>query len=195
MIAFAGKTFSNPLFVFAMDVEAGQEFADLNVVFTGLGKVNAAYQLMKSLTHHSPDLVINLGTAGSTFFDCGDLVCCTQFVQRDMDVSPLGYNQFQTPFEATPIILKNGIRSDRFKEGICGSGDNFEVKHRTDAYNVIDMEAYALAKVSLLENIPFLCLKYITDGANDDAAADWNESVKKASLELRRAVDSLFNKF
>ena len=66
-------------------------------------------------------------------------------------------------------------------EGICGTGDNFEMGHAATAYNVVDMEAYALAMIAMKENIPFLCLKYISDGADDNAADDWVIQVHKAA--------------
>ena len=49
-------------------------------------------------------------------------------------------------------------------------------------YNVVDMEAYALAVVAMQEDIPFLCLKYISDGADDNAAEDWLVQVHKAAM-------------
>jgi adenosylhomocysteine nucleosidase len=53
------------------------------------------------------------------------------------------------------------------------------------------MEAFALAKVAEQEGIDFLCLKYISDGADGNAADDWTLEVKKASIALRRALDKL----
>jgi adenosylhomocysteine nucleosidase len=127
---------------------------------------------MKYLSVNKPDIIINLGTAGSTAFRRGDVVCCTQFVQRDMDVSPLGIEKFKTPFSDDDVVLDYGIDIDNLPKGICGTGDSFETEHNTDLYNVLDMEAYALALIAKREQIPFLCLKYISDGANDDAVED-----------------------
>lgn len=50
------------------------------------------------------------------------------------------------------------------------------------------MEAYALAHVAKQENIPFLCLKYISDGADGGAADDWNLQVHHAAKALRRVL-------
>jgi adenosylhomocysteine nucleosidase len=41
------------------------------------------------------------------------------------------------------------------------------------------------------EEIPFLCLKYISDGADGAAATDWPETVKMASVALRNALDDI----
>ena len=191
-ITISGKTYNNPVFVFAMEKEAGNEFKDLQRVFTGIGKVNAGYFLMKYLSVNKPGIIINLGTAGSTAFRRGDVVCCTQFVQRDMDVSPLGIERFKTPFSDDDVVLDYGIDIDNLPKGICGTGDSFETEHNTDLYNVLDMEAYALALIAKREQIPFLCLKYISDGANDDAVEDWTQEVDKASKILREVIATRF---
>ena len=39
------------------------------------------------------------------------------------------------------------------------------------------MEAYAIAKVCIFENIEFKCFKYISDNADDDANIDWNKNL------------------
>lgn len=172
----------NILFVFALEMEAGEVFNNQNSLFTGIGKVNASYELTKAIHQKRPDLIVNLGTAGSSHFSKGDVVCCTQFVQRDMDVRGLGFELYKTPFSNIPLVLDYGLPMQNFPEGICGTGDNFEMEHNTTQYNVVDMEAYALATVAQKENIPFLCLKYISDGADDGAAEDWTVLVQKASL-------------
>ena len=46
-----------------------------------------------------PDLVINYGTAGSRKIKKKTLVDCTKFIQRDMDVTGLGFMRGETPFE------------------------------------------------------------------------------------------------
>lgn len=188
MIKINNMTFQSPLFVFALESEAGGHFGKDNKVFVGVGKVNATYYLTKAIAKYQPDIIINLGTAGSTVFDRGSVVCCTQFIQRDMEVSALGFSKFETPFENSAIILDNGIALSELPIGICGTGDQFEMEHNNHEYNVIEMEAYALAKVAKLENIPFLALKYISDGADGNAVDDWNLEVKKASEALSKAL-------
>jgi len=49
-------------------------------------------------------------------------------------------------------------------------------------YDVVDMEAYAIAKCCYECDVDFVSFKYITDGANDDAASDWNENCKKGAV-------------
>ena len=180
----SGKT----LFVFALPSEAAEEFEHVNKVFVGIGKVNAAYELTKAIRRHKPQLIINLGSAGSNLFKKGEVICCTKFIQRDMDVRGLGFKLYETPFSNIDPMLSYGIKIKALPEGICGSGDSFEMNHSVSDYNVIDMEAYPLAYVAMMENIPFLCLKYISDGADGTAADDWAVQVHNAATAFKKIL-------
>lgn len=174
-----------PLLVFAMKEEMKECFEGYDVLHTHIGKVNASYALMKRLAQgERPDIVINLGTTGSRKFASGEVVNPTRFMQRDMDVRPLGFDLGQVPFSDDPVILHYGEEISGLKTGLCGTGDNFDVSEEAAHYDVVDMEAYALALICSRENIPFLCLKYISDGADGAAHEDFNESLKNAALKL-----------
>lgn len=179
---------TNSLFLFALESEAGDHFNNHNKVITGIGKVAATYALTKAIHTQKPKLIVNLGSAGSNFFKRGTVVCCTQFIQRDMDVRPLGFELYETPLSGIPPVLKYGLTMDGLPEGICGTGDHFDTNHTTTAYNLVDMEAYALALVAMQENIPFLCLKYISDGADGSAAEDWTVQVHRAAEAFAQLV-------
>jgi len=170
------------LFSFALESEAADVFDAHNAVITGIGKVNAAYELTKAIQKKRPALIVNLGSAGSSHFQKGDVICCTKFIQRDMDVRGLGFELYETPLSDLPVILEYGLAMDNLQIGICGTGDNFEMGHAVKIYDIVDMEAYALAMIAMKENIPFLCLKYISDGADDNAADDWIVQVHKAAV-------------
>lgn len=178
----------NTLFVFALASEAAGEFDDCKKLICGIGKVNAAYELTRLLYEHRPELIVNVGSAGSNVFESGTVVCCTKFIQRDMDVRGLGYELYETPFSMEPIVLEHGLCIDGLPNGTCGTGDNFEMSHAATAYNVVDMESFALAHVAKKENVPFLCLKYISDGADGGAADDWPVQVHKAAEALKKVL-------
>lgn len=176
---------NDALFVFALQAEAAEEFYDCDTLITGIGKVCASYALTKRIYERKPKMIINLGSAGSNVFAKGDVVCCTTFVQRDMDVRGLGFQLYETPLSGIEPQLNYGIQINSLPQGICGTGDNFEMSHTSTDYNVVDMEAYPLALIAMQEQIPFLCLKYISDGADGGAADDWNELVHKAGIAFR----------
>jgi adenosylhomocysteine nucleosidase len=183
------------LVVMALEVESQGLFQALGVevLYTGLGKVNAAHALGRRLGALSergalPGLVVNFGTAGSRRFATGQLVACRHFVQRDMDVTGLGFAPGQTPFESIPPTLEHARIFADLPEGVCGSGDRFETRAELAVpCDVIDMEAYALAKVCTLEGVRFACAKYITDGADHAASSEWEANLPAAArgfLEL-----------
>lgn len=184
---------ADPLYVFALESEAAQEFTHVNHAFVGIGKVNATYNLLKHIAAHKPSIIVNLGTAGSNKHAGGQVVCCTRFIQRDMDVTALGFEKYQTPFSTQPVLLEYGFKLPGVPQETCGTGDSFEMAHATTAYDVIDMEAFALAWVAKQENIPFLCLKYISDGADGEAATDWQVAVHLAAVALRKALDNIMD--
>lgn len=179
---------ADALFVFALDVEATNEFEHLHTIFTGCGKVNAAYALAKALQQRRPNLIVNLGSAGSRDFKKGEVICCTRFLQRDMNATALGFAPYQTPFANTDAVLPYGQKLRGLPEGVCGSGDSFETAHTTPDYNVVDMEAYALAYVAQQEGLPFLCLKYISDGADGAAAEEWTVQVHRAAAAFKQIL-------
>src|SRR5690349_6566592 len=92
------------ILVMALEVEAQGLFRarGVDVLFTGIGKVNATYALTRRAAEQArgqKPLVVNLGTAGSRRFQRGSVVGCRRFVQRDMDVTGLGFALGHTPFE------------------------------------------------------------------------------------------------
>ena len=191
MITINQKTvfpIENVLFTFALASEAANAFHGCKHLITGIGKVNATYNLLKAIQQERPSLILNLGSAGSSHFQKGKVVCCTKFIQRDMDVRGLGYEQYETPLSRLPPVVEYGLPMDGLPEAICGTGDNFEMAHSATLYNVVDMEAYALALTAMKENIPFLCLKYISDGADGNAAEDWTAQVHKAAITFREVL-------
>ena len=106
------------------------------ILFTGVGKVNATHVLTRYLERH-PEIktVINYGTDG--------LICRTQ-------------DQFIENFEAL----------DLFEHLVAGN-----------KFNIVDMEAYALAKVCAMMNRDFICYKFVSDSADENAANDWHKNV------------------
>lgn len=176
------------LFTFALASEAADVFTEYRHLICGIGKVNATYNLIKAIQQEKPSLIVNLGSAGSNHYQKGEIICCTRFVQRDMDVRGLGYEQYETPLSGLLPVLEYGLPVEGLPEAICGTGDNFEMAQNETIYNVVDMEAYALALVSMKENIPFVCLKYISDGADGNAAEDWMVQVHKAAVAFGKIL-------
>jgi adenosylhomocysteine nucleosidase len=189
---------SKPLIVMALPQESrGQlERAGAQVLYTGVGKVNAAATLARRLAElrcagSAPALVLNLGTAGSRTIPAHTLVACSRFSQRDMDVSGLGFPVGVTPFDDTPPVIEFPPVFMQMPQKSCSSGDSFATHLHAFEGDVVDMEAFALARVCVAERVPFACAKYITDGADADSASHWETALEAASLGFASLYVSL----
>jgi adenosylhomocysteine nucleosidase len=159
------------LILIALSDEAPGMSHFMNVFYTGVGKVNAAITAAEMIERHRPSRVINFGTAGGITVHSG-IHRVTKFVQRDMLCCELGSEPGQTPFETGVVLDLGGAGLT------CSTGDNFV----TDANlqipaDLVDMEAYAIAKVCQRRNIEFVCYKFVSDQADSGALKNWKEMV------------------
>ena len=161
----------NNLILIALQSEAPNMKKWDNVHFTGVGKVNAAMVASAIIQEFRPKTVWNFGTAGGITVQ-GGLHEVTKFVQRDMKCCEFGFELGQTPFEPNSKIIDfgNGLT--------CSTGDNFVSDPNLEIpADVVDMEAYAIAKVCQYHNVNFRCFKYISDSADENATKEWYETV------------------
>src|SRR3981081_4629840 len=94
------------LIVVALQSETAGVFeaAGIPVLYCGVGKVNAAIALARELARYALQdqampMVLNFGSGGSRNHVSGTLVGCHEFVQRDMNVSGLGFALGETPYD------------------------------------------------------------------------------------------------
>ena len=177
------------LILVAVEAELSQkDLPDLRIHYTGVGKINASIKTLEIIKDYSPTQIINYGTAGSLNKKLKGLVEVNQFFQRDMDASPLGFKIGQTPFDdIEEIKFGNGGYS-------CGTGDSFVTQTPKLKMDLVDMEAYAIAKICYLKNIKFRCFKYISDYADGGANDDWIKNVSMGKkLFIKRIRDLAIN--
>ncbi|MGQ8974437.1 5'-methylthioadenosine/S-adenosylhomocysteine nucleosidase family protein [Acinetobacter schindleri] len=161
------------------------EAQGIDVHYSGIGKVNAAFKAFEVIQNTGCKTLLNLGTAGSSHFDAHALIEVSQFVQRDMDVSPLGFDVGLTPMDQHfPGAIELEPFFDHLPKGICGTGDSFETGQPKVPCQLVDMEGYALAKVCKKLGVRLISVKYITDGANDTAHLDWEENLLLGAKKL-----------
>lgn len=156
----------------------------------GIGKVNAALGAYSVIKNFSPDLVINTGVAGgaSKSINVMDIVVADKVVYHDVWCGPgtvwgeaAGCPLYFTCDEKyNAIALKQG--AGNVVSGLICSGDQFiasmaEVEkiqsHFPDAA-AVDMESAAIAQVCYKQNVPFMCLRVISDSPG----ASHNNSVQ-----------------
>ena len=168
------------LIVVALPEEFQREYkpTGFDILYTGIGKVNAAIQLSKYLTINPyTNFVINYGTAGANEdLYKGQLLSVKALLERDMDLTPLGLPLYVTNEKQDVLIYTSN------KDGavICGTGDSFARPQH--GYEIVDMEAYSLAATAQMFKVPFYCYKYISDvDSDEDHGKEWENNVSKGA--------------
>ena len=110
-----------------------------------------------------------------------------------MDLSPLGMPLGETPMDPIKAFIPAYKLVTNLQKGICGTGDAFEVGPPKLECDLVDMEAYAIAKVCHIHKVPFVSIKYITDGSDHNAHNDWRENLKPASKALFEIYQKLIS--
>ena len=157
----------------------GQPLPDhLRVTFTGVGKINAALATAAVLARADCRQIMNFGTAGTLKPDlAGHLLQVDSIVQRDMaarPLAPLGTTPFE-PVEDAGMLVLGG-------SGVTlSTGDNFVTAPPALDSDIVDMEAYAIAKACRRAGVPFSCYKYVTDLADENATANWRDNVARGA--------------
>jgi adenosylhomocysteine nucleosidase len=149
--------------------------AGVEIIYSGLGKINAALASIKAIDQFSPRKIINFGTAGKINPKLEGLLEIGRVIQRDMMAEPLA------PRGKTPFCNKP---SEYFSSGkhVCGSGDSFVTT--TDLWlleqgvDVVDMELFAIAAVASYSGIEWASYKFISDEANESSGQVWSSQVK-----------------
>lgn len=168
------------------------EQAGVQVHYSGIGKVNAAFKAFDVIQKTGCKTLLNLGSAGSSQFDAHALVEVSTFVQRDMDVSPLGFAVGVTPMDDDhPAEIHLEAYFPHLEKGICGTGDSFETGIPKVPCDLVDMEGYAIAKVCKKLGVQLISVKYITDGANDTAHLDWEENLLLGAQKLLKLYQTV----
>lgn len=164
----------NDLILIALEKEAPDLAKMPGVFLTGVGKVAAAVTAARLIQEHKPKRVFNFGTAGGITVKHGGIYRCSKFSQRDFFVS--GCLISQNMFD-----LYDRIMFAESRDGLhLSTGDNF-VTDPADAKgaDLVDMEAYAIARACEDADVEFVCYKYVSDAADENAADHFQDNIHK----------------
>lgn len=175
-----------------MDEAYGLE--DHPKIITGVGKINATFAACVA-ANTGVKKIFNFGTAGVVRDRSliGKLVRVQHIVQRDMMAMPLELRGV-TPYETGACA--STISIPRVNSGITlGTGDSFvngpDEWFGTESVDIVDMEAYAIAKVCKRLNIEFECYKYVSDFADESADVDWKANVNKGTVLFKKVLEDV----
>ncbi len=190
------------LFVMAAEAEYGPFLRSrIDPLMTGVGPVEAAIVLTRALAQLEaqgdvPDMVVSLGSAGSSRLEQTEVYQVSSVSYRDMDASPLGFEKGRTPFLDLPAVIDLPLRIPGIPEASLSTGGN--VISGAEAYggipaDMVDMETFAVLRACQSYGLPLIGLRGISDGVEElQHISGWTEYLHVVDRKLSYAVDGLF---
>ena len=152
-------------------------------VKTGIGKVKATIKAQEAIINIKPDLVLNIGTAGSVKHAVGDIIVCSDFLDRDL--IKINHPEITSKLRIDKdnlVKVFSKLPIDNNYE--CGTGDSFVLKAEDLTSDVCDMEAFAIATVCEYYKVPFVAVKYVSDKVGENNLKMWEETLANARSGL-----------
>ncbi|ADV43579.1 MTA/SAH nucleosidase [Bacteroides helcogenes] len=166
----------------------GEDEVQIGYLRTGVGKVKSAFYLAEAINRAQPDLVVNVGTAGTVSHRVGDIFVCRHFIDRDMQkLTDLG---MEYEIDSAGLLAEKGYCLHWQGEGVCNTGDTFLTELSDVQGDVVDMEAYAQALVCRAKEVPFISVKYVTDIIGQNSVKHWEDKLTDA----RKALGEFFER-
>lgn len=186
--------------------------AEIIAMKCGIGKVNAALGTMTLIDRFEPQLIINTGVAGGTGGNAGvlDIVVGDRIAYHDVWCGPgtqwgdaAGCPRFFHTAESVNSLpcLHEG---DTVKHGLIASGDIFvsdpdvvaRIRELYPDVDAVDMESAAIAQTCYLREMPFACIRVISDtpGSDDNIAQYnnfWEDAPRHTFDMLRQIINEL----
>jgi adenosylhomocysteine nucleosidase len=188
------------MFVMAATPEYGAELKRrFEPLFTGVGPVEAASATAAALAALDaqdalPDILVALGSAGSSILEQGEIYQASRVSYRDIDASVLGFPKGTTPFLDLPRVIElpymiPGVKAASLSTGAAViSGKAYEA---IDA-DMVDMETFAVLRAAMRFSVPLIGLRGISDGDRElRHYDDWHQYLQVVDAKLAQAVDLL----
>lgn len=173
------------------------------VVQCGVGKVNAAICAQTLIIRFGATSIVNSGVAGTLRPDIsiGDIVVSTDAVQHDMDCTSLGYPKGAILysdmrfFPADDLLRQSAVQAAwrttgdvQVIEGRICSGDQFiagsyakQTLLQEFEGACCEMEGAAIAQVCVLNTVPFVIIRTISDSADESGRMSYELFQKQAA--------------
>ena len=188
---------------------------DITLAKCGIGKVFAAVCAEAMILNFKPDVIVNIGVAGTLTdsLNTADIAIAKSVVHHDLDTSPLG----------DPVGLISGINivniecdknvvrllekcakllDVKCECGVIASGDQFVCTSEKKSYirktfNAIacEMEGASIGHVCFINGVKFGVLRAISDGADEKSHMDYQEFVPIAAKNSFKVIKNFIEEY
>lgn len=133
---------------------------NITLLLSGIGKQRTAISLTKYLCENmKPDLVINIGYAGSTDIKVGSWVNITKSYNYEWYIPGEEKYSF-TDFGNKELVLLDNTNIQKVE---CYSSESFVTETDLEGHIAFDMELHSVVVVCDMFDIPVMALKKISD--------------------------------
>ena len=179
---------------------------DVVLVKSNVGKVNSSRTCQILIDNFNIELVINVGTAGSTdnSLEIGDVVVASELVQYDFDVTAFGRKLGEIENVGKSLKVDENLLKlfDNVHKGVIATGDKF-IPDREEKENIrnlfnalcVEMEGASIAQVCFLDKIPFLVIRSITDKLDASAKVEFEEFLSSSSKKAANILKDFIHKY
>ncbi|MBP1932928.1 5'-methylthioadenosine/adenosylhomocysteine nucleosidase [Ammoniphilus resinae] len=169
---------------------------------SGVGKVNASVCTQILIDQFGVNAVVFTGVAGALnpSLEIGDIVVSSECLHHDMDATALGFRKGEIPFASHSIFRADGrlvqlaeeasrnVVEGKTLTGRILSGDQFVADrglvqnlHKELSGDCTEMEGAAVAQVCVMNQVPFVIIRSMSDKADGSAHVNFTEFTHLAS--------------
>lgn len=186
---------------------------DIIATVSGIGKVNSAVSTQRIIDKYSPDIVINVGVAGGLDRSLSvlDMVIAEDAMYHDFyplslleEDANIGTSVFHSDEKLVELAvratekLKGEGKIKSFKKGRVVSGDSFVEDDEKSRYlreelsgTCVEMEGAAISQTALLNGLPFLVIRCISDFADNNAGMSYDSFSEIAARQAGEVLEEI----
>ncbi|MFI3230578.1 MAG: 5'-methylthioadenosine/adenosylhomocysteine nucleosidase [bacterium] len=187
------------------------------LVRSGIGKVNASVCTQILIDLYGVDCIINVGVAGAIANELGigDIVISEDTQHHDFDTTHFGDKLGEIPRMDTSVFKADKELVQLAKEcaeeevknnqsvyiGKIVSGDQFvcdlDLKNNIKKIfkpKCVDMESASIGQVCYLNNVPFVVIRSISDGSDDNNPDEYENFFRDSAIKASLVLNNMINK-
>lgn len=192
---------------------ASQNIKNIDILVTGVGLIAATYHITKAVYQKRPQLILQAGIAGSldNNLKLGSVVIIESETIGDLGVMEQGsfrslfdmkfVQENDAPWTNATLLNATGILDELLLPRVKGVSINeittlpSRIEHYKDTLgaSVESMEGAALHYVGLMENIPFLQVRSLSNFVGERDKSKWH--IKEAIENLNKELIPIISKF
>ena len=174
------KSINNFITVYSNNISEEKNIK-LNLIITGIGKQKTAIGLTKYLCENDkPDLIINIGYAGSVNCKIGNFVSINKSYNLEWDIPG------EQKYSMDDLGGQDLVTIDELEKLPCYSAECFVNSTDIKENVIFDMELHSVSLLADLYNIPLASLKKVSDNLSME---DYYKTIDNSKLfELESSI-------